>query len=221
MDTELLLPVLERESVEVGAVILSKLKVSKAAELLGQMPGERARRITYAVSLTSHIAPGVVLRIGQSIAEQLDAQPERAFADGPVERVVAILNFSLSTTRDDVLDGLEQKDAGFAKQVRRAIFTFANIPDRIDPRDVPKITRVVDPVILNTALAAATGDDEKVTDFILYNMSKRMTEQLREEMQDLSEIKDKDGEAAMAAVVTAIRELEASGDIFLVAEDED
>ncbi len=189
MDIELLLPVLERESIEVGAVILSKLKVSKAAELLGQMPGERARRITYAVSLTGDIAPGVVLRIGHSIAEQLDAQPERAFAEGPVERVGAILNFSLSATRNEVLDGLEQEDSGFAKQVRRAIFTFANIPDRIDPRDVPKITRDVDPVKLITALAAATGDDEKVTEFILSNMSNRMADQLREEMQDLGEIK--------------------------------
>ena len=220
MDAELLLPVLERESIEVGAVILSKLKVSKAAELLGQMPGERARRITYAVSLTGDIAPGVVLRIGHSIAEQLDAQPERAFDEGPVERVGAILNFSLSATRNDVLDGLEQEDSGFAQQVRRAIFTFANIPDRIDPRDVPKITRDVDPVKLITALAAATGDDEKVTEFILSNMSKRMAEQLREEMQDLGEVKEKDGEAAMTAVVIAIRELEASGDIFLVAEEE-
>ncbi|MGR3344722.1 MAG: FliG C-terminal domain-containing protein [Paracoccaceae bacterium] len=146
--------------------------------------------------------------------------PERAFAEGPVERVGAILNFSLSATRDDVLDGLEQKDSGFAKQVRRAIFTFANIPDRIDPRDVPKITRIVDPVQLITALAAATGDHEKVTEFILSSMSKRMAAQLREEMQDLGEIKEKDGEAAMTAVVIAIRELEASGDIFLVAEDE-
>ena len=119
-----------------------------------------------------------------------------------------------------MLDGLEQEDSGFAQQVRRAIFTFANIPDRIDPRDVPKITRDVDPVKLITALAAATGDDEKVTEFILSNMSKRMAEQLREEMQDLGDIKEKDGEAAMTAVVIAIRELEASGDIFLVAEEE-
>ncbi len=220
MDSELLLPDLERESIEVGAVILSKLKVSKAAELLGQMPGERARRITYAVSLTGDIAPGVVLRIGHAIAEQLDAQPERAFDEGPVERVGAILNFSPSATRDDVLDGLDQADSGFAQRVRRAIFTFANIPDRIDPRDVPKITREVDQTDLITALAAATGKLEKVTEFILSNMSQRMADQLREEMQEAGEINEMDGEAAMTAVVMAIRELESSGEIFLVAEDE-
>ncbi len=79
VDPARLVPVLERESVEVAAIILSKLKVSKAAELLGLIPGERARRITYAVSLTSGVAPETVRRIGISLAEELDTRPARAF----------------------------------------------------------------------------------------------------------------------------------------------
>ena len=41
LSTEDLLPILKNESVEVGAVVLSKLKVSKAADLLGQLPGPK------------------------------------------------------------------------------------------------------------------------------------------------------------------------------------
>lgn len=219
-DTDVLLPVLEQESVEIGAVILSKMKVSRAAELLGQLPGERARRITYAVSLTGNIAPAVVQRIGHSIAAQIDAQPISAFADGPVERVGAILNFSPSITREDMLDGLDQSDADFARQVRRAIFTFANIPARVDPRDVPKIIRDIDPALLIIALAAATGPEGEVTEFILSNMSKRMADQIRDEIEETGKVQEKDSEDAMNAVVATIRELEAAGDIFLVAEDD-
>jgi len=40
-------------------------------------------------------------------------------------------------------------------------------------------------------------------------------------MANLGKVKDKDAEAAMATVVTAIREMEAAGEIFLVAGDED
>jgi len=218
--TEMLLPVMEEESVEVCAVLLSKLKVSKAAELLGALPGERARRIAYAISLTGNIAPDVVRRIGLSLSSQLDAQPIKAFAEGPVERVGAILNFSPAATRDDVLIGLEQEDEGFATEVRRAIFTFANIPARIDPRDIPKITRDVEPAKLITALASASGEAAKATEFILSNMSQRMAGQMREEMEALGKVKERDGEEAMNAVVAVIRELEANGDIFLVAEDE-
>lgn len=221
MDIEALLPVLEQESVEVGAVLMSKLKVSVAAELLGRLPGERARRITYAVSLTGDIAPDVVRRIGRSLATQLDSQPVRAFDEGPVERVGAILNFSPATTRNDMLEGLDESNSGFAEEVRKAIFTFANIPDRIDPRDVPKITRDVDPDQLITALAAATGDLEPAAEFILANMSQRMSTQLREDMAEKGDIKTKIGEAAMSAVISTIRDLQTAGDIFLVEKDED
>ncbi|NBO20931.1 MAG: flagellar motor switch protein FliG, partial [Rhodobacteraceae bacterium] len=139
LPTERLLPVLDAESVEVAAVMISKLPVPKAAELLGQCPGDRARRIAYAVSLTGNVHPETVRRIGLSLAQQLDAQPARAFEAGPVERVGAILNVSAAATREAVLQGLEAEDADFAEQVKRAIFTFAHIPTRIAPRDVPKI----------------------------------------------------------------------------------
>lgn len=220
LDPLRLLPVLEEESVEIAAVLLSKLKVSTAAELLGKLPGPRARRVAYAVSLTGSIEPEVVDKIGRSLAEQLDAQPMKAFEEGPVERVGAILNFSPAATRDEVLDGLDQDDAMFAAEVRKAIFTFANIPQRLDPRDIPKVTKDLDQAVLITALAAATGDMAVTADFILGAMSKRMADQIREEMENLGTVKAKDGEEAMNAVVGTIRELEAAGEVLLIAEDE-
>ncbi len=222
LEVDRLLPVLQQESTEVAAVMLSKLSVSKAAELLGMLPGPQARRITYAMSLTSAVTPAAVQRIGQALASQLDSVPPKAFDDGPVERVGAILNFSPAITRDDVLEGLEEEDKEFAIQVRKAIFTFANIPARIDPRDVPKITRGVDQAVLVTALAAAeAGGLEESSEFILQNISKRMAEGLREEMKELGKVKEADGEEAMSAVVAEIRELEAAGEVFFVAGDED
>jgi len=220
IDAARLLPVLEAESIEVGAVLLSKLGVGKAAELLGQLPGERARRMSYAISLTGSIAPDAVLRIGRALAAQLDARPEAAFDTGPVERVGAILNAAPAATRDEVLEGLEEADSGFAEMVRRSIFTFANIPTRIDPRDVPRIVRDVDQEVLITAMAGATGPDKAATEFILSNMSQRMADSLREEIAEAGKVKQADAEAAMGAIVGAIRALEAEGTLFLLAGDE-
>ncbi|MEM9639082.1 MAG: FliG C-terminal domain-containing protein, partial [Pseudomonadota bacterium] len=150
MNAEKLLPVLETESIEVAAVLLSKIDVARAAELLSKLPGPQARRITYAVSQTSAVTPDAVDRIGLSLAAQLDAEPLKAFDDGPVERVGAILNSTASVTRDDVLEGLDETDAGFAELVRQAIFTFANIPKRIAPRDIPRVIRELDQDVLVT-----------------------------------------------------------------------
>ncbi len=219
---EALLPIAEQESTEVAAVMLSKLDVAHAAALLGKLPGDKARRITYAVSQTEAVTPDAVDRIGLSLAAQLHDVPETAFESGPVERVGAILNYSPAITRDDVLAGLDETDMDFASLVRKAIFTFANIPERLNPVDIPKVTREVDQAVLVTALSAASGGDlASVADFLLENMSKRMAETIREEMQELGKVKIRVGEEAMTEVVNAIRTLEAGGEITLVLPDDD
>lgn len=223
-DPERLLPLLEAESVEVGAVMLSKLSVPRAAELLGRLNGDKARRIAYAVSLTGNVDPETVRRIGLAILAQLEAEPPRAFDTPPVERVGAILNVSTPATREEVLQGLAETDAEFAERVRKAIFTFAHLPRRLDPRDVPKLTRALPQPQLVTALASALAmegtAEAEAAEFLLANMSQRLAAALRAEVAEAGRIRERDGEAARAAVIAALRELEARGELaFLQPED--
>lgn len=210
------------ESTEVAAVLLSKLETEKAAELLGHLPGPDARRITYAVSQTGNVTPQAVERIGWSLAGQLDKQPERAFSDDPGKRVGNILNQSAASLREQVLTGLDEQDAEFAGSVRKSLFTFGDIPARLAPRDVPAVTRAVDPDILVTALAAAlAGDDAPVAEFLLSGMSGRLADSLREEIAEKGKIKRSEGEAAMTEVVAAIRQQEVDGNLQLIDPDAD
>ena len=155
------------ESTQVAAVMGSKLNVSKAADLLSTLPGDVARRITYAMSMTDAVTPDAVERIGLSLAAQLDAEPPKAFRNQPSERVGAILNFSRATTRDQLLTALDEEDKGFAEQVRKSIFTFAHIADRMTAIDVPKITRDVDQETLAKVISGAISDaDQRSIEFI-------------------------------------------------------
>ena len=88
---ERLLPILADEAVEVGAVMLSKLPVGKAAKILGKLPGDRARRLAYAVSMTGNVDPETVRRIGAALLAELDNQPPRAFETAPVQRAQTTL----------------------------------------------------------------------------------------------------------------------------------
>lgn len=222
LGSDRLLAVLNEESTEIGAVFLSKLAVAQAAELLGKLPGDRARRLAYAVGKTGHVQPETVRQIGLSLAGQLSSAPARAFTAEPEERVGAILNIAPALTRDEVLAGLGEDDADFADKVRRAIFTFADIAVRIEGRDIPKVTRGIDQAQLITALAAATAEgDAASAEFILANLSQRMAATLREEIAARGAIKPKDADAAQTALVAAIRELQSSGEITLRTEEEE
>lgn len=204
------------ESIEVAAVMMSKIDVGKAAQVLARLPGTRARRISYAVSMTTAVTPEAVDRIGLAVAAQLDAEPPKAFKARPDERLGAILNYSSSTTREELLSSLEEEDKEFAEAVRKAIFTFANIPERLNAIDVPKVIRDVPPEMLALAIAAATSEaDKAAADFLMDNMSKRMAASIREEAEAKGEVKPKVGEKAMAAVVSAIRDMVQVGEIEL------
>ena len=222
LDAPTVLGMIEKESTEVIAVVLSKLKVSVSAKLLGLLPGPRAREITYAVSLTNSVSPETVYNIGLSLASQLDSIPIKAFDDEPVERVGAILNSSTSMTRDDMLTGLDETDEGFANAVRKAIFTFADIPARVQPRDIPRILRGADRAQLVYAMAGSEAAGLKIVmDFILDNMSSRMADQLREEIAELETVKASEAELAMSAIIDVIRQLETDGELQLVQDDEE
>lgn len=207
------------EAVEVAAVMLSNLPVQRAAETFGQIEPELARQIAYAMSLTSSIEAPALHRIGMALVHAADLVPQPALDSGPVEKVGAILNFSQAATRDTVLAGLEDDDADFAENVRKAIFTWANIPVRIDPRDISRMTREVDGVTLIKAMAGAKGKDQPTVDFILSALSSRLADSMREEMTGLGKVTAKDAEEAMNTVVAAIRRMEAAGDLFLIAAD--
>lgn len=219
-DIDLLIPLILAESAEVAAVVLSKLDVPVAAKLLSRVPGDKARRITLAISQTGKVTPEAVDRIGLALAAQIDDRPPIAFDDGPVQRVGAILNSSPSALRDDVLSGLEEADRDFAVQVRRAIFTFQHIPARVEGKDVAQITRAVDQSVLVTALASAMGGElAHVAEFLLANMSRRMGDALREEIEEAGAVRPDAGEEAMTEVVNAVRRLEAAGELTLLTEE--
>lgn len=205
----------QRESIEVAAVLLSKLSVQVAANLLAALPGDLARRITLAVSRTSAVSPQAVERIGMALAAQLDDRPVPAFELEPQKRLGAILNMARSEKRSELLEGLATDDADFATEVRQSIFTFADIPARVQPRDVPAILRALPREGLLTALLAAEGPLEGSREFLLTNLSKRMADGLRDDMADGVPPSAEDGEAAQAQVVQEISTLADQGDITL------
>lgn len=219
-----LVNLMQIESIQVGAIVLSKLPVAKASSLLGSLPGERARRISLAMSQTSDVEPDTVLRIGKALLRDHCEKSTVAFNRGPDARLGAILNTSPATTREDVLESLNGEDPEFADDVRRNIFTFADIATRIKGTDIPICTRSVDPDDLNLAIAAAlAGSDADAAgaEYILANMSQRMAGAIREAATELGAIKRKAGEAAMNEVTTAIRDLAEDGQITFIETEDD
>lgn len=207
---------MEGESDEVCAILLSKLPAARAASLIGDLAPERGHAIAAAFARTEGVTPAAVSRIGLALARQTATRAIPAFETDAVRRVGGILNNATSGVRRAILESLETSDATFAGRVRAAVFSYENIPDRLVARDVPRVLREVDGDVLIVALAGTPPELAAVRDFLLGSLSTRMADQLRDQMAELPEPPKPDAaDAAMAAVVTAIRDLEEAGEIAL------
>lgn len=218
---ENLITLASRESVEVVALMLSKLPVTMASDVFSSLSRERARTVAQAISMTGAVSPEALNRVGLVLLRAADALPRPAIETPAADRMGAILNFATSDLREDVLETLEREDAGFAGGVRKAIFTFAHIPARIAPRDIPRLVREVEQPVLLRALCATTEAEAATAEFILSNLSQRMADGLREERDEMAKPRPRDIDEAMTAVISAIRSLQDAGELALIEPDED
>ena len=215
LDAKQLCKIAAGESVELIALMLSKLPVASASQVFGSLSRDRAHAVAQAMALTGEVTPEALHRVGLVLLHAIEDLPREAIPTPAADRMGAILNFATTDLRDDVLDELDQRDAEFADGVRKAIFTFAHIATRLRPRDVSRLVREADQGALIRALSSTAPDDVETAEFILSNLSQRMSDNLREERDGLPKLRPKDIVDAKAEVVAAVRRLEEREEIVL------
>jgi len=209
------------ESVELVALMLSKLPVEAASATFLALPRDRARLVAQAMSFTSGVTPAALRRVGLVLLKAAEALPKPAIPTPATDRMGAILNFATLDIRADVLGALDERDSEFADGVRRAIFAFAHIPTRIEPRDIPKIVREVDQGTLVRALSAPTEPEAAAAEYILSNLSQRLADTLREEREIQGQLRPKEIEDAITEVISAIRRLQEAEQITMRLPQDD
>lgn len=158
--------------------------------------------------------------IAETVGRTLLAGKDRDTAMRPEHRLGSIFDYASGEFRDGIMSYLESSDPEFAGQTRRSMFTFPDIETRVRRQDVSAVVRSVDQQVLLAALAGAERDAPGAKAFILSNISSRMAEAIGEEIREMGPVRRSDAEAAQSEVIRAIRQLEQSGEITLVREEE-
>src|SRR5699024_11793969 len=98
-----------------------------------------------------------------------------------------------------------------AEEIRHRMFVFEDIVI-LDNRAIQPVIREVDHEDLRLALKAAR---EEVKEIIFKNMSQRMAETFKEEMEYMGPVRVRDGEEDETRIVSTIRRLEDIGEIVI------
>ncbi len=218
---EALADFLAREHPQTAAVVVSKFSPEHAAGILNLLEPDLARDVVIGLARAASLDPHVVESIGDTMSRDfLAAHANEDRKRNPADRIGAIMNYTSPSIRDHILGSIESDQPEFAEEIRRKMFTVEDIPARLPSRAVATVVRSLDQEILLKALFVTKDSAPETCEFILSNISKRMAEQLREELGEITSVRRKEGERAQAEIIRVIRELVARGEIELVEEDE-
>ena len=221
VDNQALAEFLAREHPQTAAVVLSKLSAEHAAEILGRLSSDRAREIVVGLKRTTSMDSSVVEAIGESVSvDFLEHYRGGGTSVKPEDKIGMIMNYTSGEIRQAVLDFLGEKQPEFLEAVRAKMFTFGDIQDRIEKRDITAIVRATDPDDLLKALIGAKETNPKTFEFIMSSLSSRVSEQMQEEIAESGKVKVREAEEAQNAVLKVIRGMEAAKEIQLIAIEE-
>ncbi|MCL6453486.1 MAG: flagellar motor switch protein FliG [Alicyclobacillus sp.] len=211
-DPHQILSFIQDEHPQTMALVLSYLEPAQAALILSALPHELQADVARRIASMNGTSPDVINEVEQILEAKLSAMGSLDNTqNGGVDAVVKILNGVDRGTEKSILEQLELQEPELVDEIKKRMFIFDDIV-LLDPRAIQRVIRDVDPHDLQLALKVASEDVQTV---IFDNMSKRMAETFREEMEFMGPVRLRDVEDAQQRIVAVIRRLEEAGEIVV------
>lgn len=203
---------IQNENPQTIALVLSYLQPEQASHILSSLPQDKQAEVARRVALMDSTSPEVISQVERVLEQKLSATVTQDYTNaGGIDSIVQILNGVDRGTERTILDSLEIQDPELAEEIKKRMFVFEDIVN-IDNRSIQRIIRDIENADLQLALKVAS---EEVREAIFRNMSKRMAETFKEEMEFMGPVRLRDVEEAQTRIVATIRRLEESGDIII------
>lgn len=211
-DVSQLLSFIQDEHPQTIALILSYLPSGQAAQVIGTLPPEKQPDVAKRIAMMDRTSPDVIKDVERVLERKVASLVNQDYTVvGGVDAIVQILNTVDRGTEKHIMETLEIEEPELADEIRRKMFVFEDIL-ALDDKTIQRILRDVDSNDLGVALK---GSNEEVQNVIFNNISKRLAQMIKEDMEYMGPIRMKDVEEAQQKIVSVIRKLEDSGEIVI------
>jgi flagellar motor switch protein FliG len=211
-DPQQLLNFIQNEHPQTIALILSYLDPEQSGQILSSLPQEMQADIARRIATMESTSPEIIGQVEQVLEKNISSALMDDYTQtGGIQAVVEVLNGVDRSTERTILDALETRDPELAEEIKKRMFVFEDIVI-LDNRAIQRVIREVENEDLRLALKIAS---DEVKEIIFKNMSQRMAESFREEMEYMGPVRLKDVEEAQTRIVAAIRRLEDIGEIVI------
>lgn len=210
-DPEQLLNYIQNEHPQTIALILSYLGSEQSAQILSSLPIEKQSEVARRIAIMDRTSPEVVREIETVLESKFSNILAQDFTTtGGIQAVVDILNTVDRGTEKYIMEDLDTKDAELSEEIRKRMFVFEDIIT-LDSRSIQRVIREIE----NSQWAIALkGASEEVKELIFNNMSKRLAEMIKEDIEFMGPVRIRDIEDSQQGIVNVIRKLEEDGEII-------
>lgn len=209
-DASQILNYIQEEHPQTIALILAYLSPNQAGQILASLPLDIQSEVARRISVMDRTSPEIIKEIERILESKFSTMVSQDYTiAGGVQSIVSILNAVDRGTEKHILEELENKDAELSEEIRRRMFVFEDVVT-LEPRYIQRFIREIDNSQWSIALKGAS---EEVKEVIFNNMSKRLVEMIKEDMEFMGPVRLKDIEEAQQNIVNVIRKLEDEGEI--------
>jgi len=197
-----------------AALVLRQLPFEKIASLMSAADQAAAKEMLTALSRETGAAPEMIAALAEAVEieflQPLEKKPRTAKVSELANEVVSLLP---AAKRDELLQHLEAHDPEAAAEIKAALITFEGLPEKLDEAGAAALLRGVVKETLLVALVHGKKSAPNTVEFLMANVSKRMAEQYGEEMEEMTDVADVEGEAAQRKICSEVRRMIRNGDI--------
>lgn len=211
-DASQLLNFIQNEHPQTISLILSYLNPTQAGAILSALPQDKQADVAQRIATMDRTSPEVIKEVEYVLERKLSSMVTQDYTStGGVQTIVDILNSVDRGTEKFIIETLEIQEAELAEDIKKRMFVFEDILGL----DSVSIQRFIRDVENNDLAVALKGSTQEVRDIIFANMSKRMADMIREDMEFMGPIRLRNVEEAQQKIVTIIRKLEEAGEVIL------
>ncbi|SFA77690.1 flagellar motor switch protein FliG [Lentibacillus halodurans] len=211
-DPQQVLNFIQNEHPQTIALVLSYLDPEQAGVILSELPQEMQAEVAKRIATMDSTSPEIINQVEQVLERKISSSLTEDYTQtGGIQSVVEVLNGVDRSTEKTILDTLEIQDPELAEEIKKRMFVFEDIVV-LDNRAIQRVIREVDNEDLRLSLKVAS---DEVKEIVFKNMSQRMAETFKEEMEFMGPVRLRDVEEAQSRIVGAIRNLEDIGEIVV------
>lgn len=201
---------IQNEHPQTIALVMSYLDPKQCGPILAELPIEKQTEIVKRMATMGVVSPDYIKEAERILEHKLTSiGMDNDSEIGGIDTIVDILNQVDRATEKNILEKLETEDGELAEEIHRKMFVFEDIVKLTD-RDIQRVLKDVENDTLSIALKGTT---DAISERIFSNVSSRLKETLKENMDYMGPVRVRDVEQAQQQIVNIIRRLEESGEI--------